>query len=118
MTTPRAPLTRGIAEDPRPFAPLFVMGTVLFWASLYTYVPILPAYVERLSGSLEVVAWIVGAYGLTQLLFRIPLGVWSDRAGTRKPFVLAGLGAALVSGLGLAMAATPLWLFVFRALAG
>ena len=103
---------------PRPFAAIFVAGTFLFWASLYTYVPILPAYVERLSGSLEVVAWIVGAYGLTQLLFRIPLGVWSDRAGARKPFVLAGLAASLVSGLGLAMADTPLWLFVFRALAG
>src|SRR5512132_591303 len=118
MTTPRAPLTRGIAEDPRPFAPLFVMGTVLFWASLYTYVPILPAYVERLSGSLGVVAWIVGAYGLTQLAFRIPLGMWSDRVGARKPVVLIGLLAAMVSGVGMAIARTPILLFVLRALAG
>jgi MFS family permease len=118
MTTPRAALTRGIAEGPRPFAPIFVVGTVLFWASLYTYVPILPAYVERLSGSLGVVAWIVGAYGLTQLVFRIPLGMWSDRVGARKPFVLVGLLAAMVSGVGMAIARAPILLFVLRALAG
>jgi MFS family permease len=113
-----APLTRGIAEGSRPFAPLFIAGTVLFWASLYTYVPILPAYVERLSGSLEVVAWIVGAYGLTQLAFRMPLGVWSDRVGARKPFVLVGLVAAMVSGVGMALVSAPVLLFALRALAG
>jgi len=115
---PWAPLTRGIAEGARPFARIFVVGTFLFWASLYTYVPILPAYVERLSGSLELVAWIVGAYGLTQLAFRIPLGVWSDRVGARKPFVFVGLVASMVSAAGMAVARTPILLFAFRALAG
>jgi MFS family permease len=115
---PWAPLTRGIAEGARPFAPLFIVGTVLFWASLYTYVPILPAYIERLSGSLEVVAWVVGAYGLTQLAFRIPLGMWSDRVGARKPFVLVGLVAAMVSGVGMAVVDAPILLFALRALAG
>jgi MFS family permease len=113
-----APLTRGIAEGPRPFAPFFIAGTILFWASLYTYVPILPAYVERLSGSLEIVAWIVGAYGLTQLVFRMPLGVWSDRIGARKPFVIVGLVASMVSGVGMAIANAPILLFALRALAG
>jgi MFS family permease len=113
-----APLTQGIAESARPFARIFVAGTVLFWASLYTYVPILPAYVERLSGSLEVVAWIVGAYGLTQLAFRLPIGVWSDRVGARKPFVLAGLVASMVSAAGMAVTRAPILLFAFRALAG
>ncbi len=115
---PWAPLTRGIAEHARPHAPVFVIGTFLFWASLYTYVPILPAYVERLSGSLQVVAWVVGAYGITQLLFRLPLGMWSDRAGVRKPFVLAGLAIAIVSGVGMAVSHDPILLFTFRALAG
>ena len=113
-----APLTRGIAESARPSAPLFIAGTVLFWASLYTYVPILPAYIERLSGSLEVVAWIVGAYGLTQLAFRMPLGVWSDRVGARKPFVLVGLVAAMASGVGMAIVRGPILFFALRALAG
>jgi MFS family permease len=115
---PWASLTRGITDSARPFAAIFIVGTVLFWASLYTYVPIFPAYIERLSGSLEVVAWIVGAYGLTQLAFRIPLGMWSDRVGARKPFVLVGLVAAMVSGIGMAIVRAPILLFALRALAG
>ena len=113
-----APLTRGLAEETHPFAPRFLVGTVLFWASLYTYVPILPAYIEQLSGSLQVVAWIVGAYGLAQLALRMPLGVWSDRVGSRKPFVLAGLVTAIVSGVGMAIVSAPPLLFALRALAG
>jgi MFS family permease len=114
----RASLTHGIVEGRRGAASLFVVGTFLFWASVYTYVPILPAYVERVSGSLQVVAWVIGAYGFTQLVLRIPLGVWSDRSGTRKPFVLAGLVVAIVSGLGLALAHAGGSLVVFRGLAG
>ena len=112
------PLGRGIAEDRRRAASLFVLGTFLFWASVYTYVPILPAYVERVSGSLRIVGWVIGAYGFTQLLLRIPLGVWSDRSGARKPFVVAGFIGAIVSGLGLALGEAAGSIVVFRALAG
>lgn len=111
-------LTRGIAEGRRRSASVFVLATLFFWASLYAYVPILPAYVERVGGSLQVVAWVVGAYGFTQFALRIPLGVWSDRSVARKPFVVAGLIAAIISGLGLAWWPVPGSLVAFRALAG
>jgi MFS family permease len=111
-------LTRGIADGRQRAASVLVLGTILFWASLYTYVPILPAYVERLSGSLQAVAWVIGAYGVTQLALRIPLGMWSDRVAVRKPFVLGGAVAAIVSGVGLALAHAPGFLVLFRALAG
>lgn len=111
-------LTRGMGERARPFALVFVLGTFFFWASLYTYVPILPAYVERVSGSIGIAAWVVGAYGLTQLVFRLPLGMWSDRVGARKPFVLAGFVATMISGIGMALVRAPILLFAFRALSG
>ena len=111
-------LTRGISVRARPFAALFVLGTFFFWASLYTYVPILPAYVERLSGSVAIAAWVVGAYGLTQLVLRLPLGLWSDRVRARKPFVLAGFVLTIVSGIGMAVSRTPLLLFILRGLSG
>jgi MFS family permease len=44
--------------------------------------------------------------------------MWSDRLGTRKPFVLAGFVATMVSGIGMALVHAPLQLFAFRALAG
>lgn len=111
-------LTRGISTRARPFAPVFVLGTFFFWASLYTYVPILPAYVERLSGSVAIAAWVVGAYGLTQLVLRLPLGLWSDRVGARKPFVLAGFMLSVVSGIGMGRVHAPVLLFAFRGLSG
>ena len=111
-------ITRGIGERARPFALPFVLGTFFFWASLYTYVPILPAYVEHVSGSVAAAAWVVGAYGMTQLVCRLPLGMWSDRVGARKPFVLAGFVGSLVSGIGMAAVTDPVLLFVFRALSG
>ncbi len=66
-------------------------STFLFWTSLYVYVPILAPYGRHLGGSMTVIGLIISSYGLMQLLFRIPLGVWSDRIGRRKPFLAAGL---------------------------
>ena len=94
------------------------LGVLLYWASLYVYVPILPVYARALGGSLTLVGLIVGSYGLAQLLLRVPLGLASDRLGRRQPFAVAGLVAALLSGLGLAVAPSAEWLLVGRTLAG
>jgi MFS family permease len=48
----------------------------------------------------------------------MPLGMWSDRIGARKPFVLAGLVASVVSGVGMAIVSAPILFFALRALAG
>ena len=64
------------------------------------------------------VGLVVSAYGFPQLLLRIPIGIWSDRIGARKPFILAGIVGAALSGLGLAVSADPWWLVVFRGISG
>jgi MFS family permease len=85
----------------------------LFWASLYMYVPILPTHARALGATEDQIGLILGAYGMTQLMFRLPLGLLSDRLGRKKVFALLS-----ASGLGLAMAKTPTALFVFRAVSG
>jgi MFS family permease len=97
---------------------LFPVGTILFWTSLYVYVPILPPYTEFLSRSLTIVGLVVGSYGFTQLLFRFPVGIWSDKKGRRKPFVLSGFAFAFVSCIGLALSPNAWLLLLFRGLAG
>jgi MFS family permease len=64
------------------------------------------------------VGLITGAYGVTQLIFRIPLGTASDKLGLRKPFVMGGFLVIMASCVGLAWAPTPSWMFFFRALSG
>ncbi|MGQ9681168.1 MAG: MFS transporter [Anaerolineae bacterium] len=89
-----------------------------FWAALYIYMPILSVYAAYQGAAASLVGIILGSYGISQLLLRIPLGVISDRTGRRRLFVLLGFAVAAVSCLMLAWAPSPAWLLVGRTLAG
>jgi len=97
-------ITAAEARDKRLSVYFLCAATFFFWASLYIYVPILPVYAQILSGSMALVGVALGAYGITQLILRIPLGVWSDSMGARKPFILGGLVCAAAGAAGLALA--------------
>jgi len=86
--------------------------------ALYVYVPILPPYAELLGRSLTIVGLVVGSYGFTQVLFRFPIGIWSDKIGRRKPFVLSGFILTLISCIGLALSPNAWFLLLFRGLSG
>lgn len=96
----------------------FVIAIFLFWAALYFYVPTLAVHARSLGASDTVVGMVVGSYGLTQLILRIPLGVLSDRIGRRKIFVVLGFVAVAISSAGLARATSPVHMLIFRGLAG
>lgn len=59
----------------------------------------------------------MGAYGLTQALLQVPLGMASDRLG-RKPVILAGLTLFVLGSVVAAWAPSMAWLAVGRALQG
>lgn len=96
-----------------------LVGAFFFWFSLYTYPSFLSAYSsEALSATPMIVGIIVGSYGLTQMVLRIPLGLWSDMIRRRKPFLAMGMGASLLSGAGFALTRSAAGAIVFRGLAG
>lgn len=100
-------------------APLrLIAATVAFWASLYLYVSILSPYAETVGASLTLVGLIVSSYGFSQLVLRIPIGIWSDRLGRRKPFIVAGFAAAGAAGAWLAAASGPWGVLGARTLSG
>lgn len=66
---------------------------------MYTYVPILSPYLEDLRFNYAMIGVVLGSYGFMQLAVRFPLGVYSDRLGRRKPFVLLGFAASAVGCL-------------------
>ena len=60
----------------------------------------------------------VGMYGLTQLLTRVPIGIWSDAMGKRRGIVVVGMLVCGVAGAGLALSPSAVWLVVFRGVMG
>ena len=80
------------------------LAIFMFWASLYMYVPILPTHARSLGAGEGQIGLILASYGLTQLLFRLPLGLLSDRLRRKKLFAL--IGALLVGASGLVMLGT------------
>jgi predicted MFS family arabinose efflux permease len=71
----------------------------LFWFSQYVYIPYQTPYLTALEVSAGFIGVIIGAYGITQMLLRIPAGLMADRSGSHKRFILLGQGAAVTANL-------------------
>lgn len=97
---------------------IFIVTTTLFWFSLYAYIPIFPGYIENSGASHRMVGLIIGSYGFSQMLIRIPLGIASDRLNKRKMFIIMGLVFSLFSGFGLWAFKSAGSMLLFRSLAG
>ena len=97
---------------------LFAIGILCYWAAMYVYVPIFSVYAETLGARMSIVGLAVGAYGLTQMLTRVPIGIWSDAMGKRRGIVVAGMLTCSVAAAGLALSPSPAWLVVFRGVMG
>ena len=70
------------------------------WFSIYSYQSNFTPYMEEvLRFSPAAVGLIIGSYGFTQMVLRIPLGILSDRLGTRKLFIIAGIASTFLSAL-------------------
>ncbi len=105
--------------DKKKIAKQMLAAIFLLWFSVYTYPSFFSAYVqEDLHASATMIGLITGAYGLTQMLLRIPLGIWSDLKRTRKPFLVAGSVAAMLAALGLIVWKNQYGALIFRALSG
>lgn len=97
---------------------MFIISTCFFWFSLYAYVPILSPYAQSLGASYNMIGLIIGSYGFTQMLLRIPLGIISDKINERKIFIIIGIFLTILSSLGMWLFKNPLYLLIFRGLSG
>jgi predicted MFS family arabinose efflux permease len=97
---------------------LFIFVTAFYWFSMYAYIPTFSPYIESLGASHKMIGLILGSYGFTQMLIRIPLGIYSDRINRKKIFVNLGILLSLISTIGMWFAETPALILVFRSLAG
>lgn len=98
--------------------PLFCLVTLLYWASLYTYVPVLTPYIESLGATHKMAGLIVGSYGFVQMLLRIPTGIISDKFHKRRFFISLGLAFSLFSAGGMLLFKELTIILLLRGLAG
>ncbi|WP_424765664.1 MFS transporter [Paenibacillus sp. sgz302251] len=97
---------------------LFTTITVLYWTSMYVYVPTLSPYLSDRGLSLQFIGIVLGSYGFVQMFVRFPLGIFSDRLGKRKPFILLGMVTAGLSCLLFLIPGSWLWPLAGRLMAG
>ncbi|HLV49084.1 MAG TPA: MFS transporter [Aliidiomarina sp.] len=90
---------------------LRMLGLFLIMPVLAVYGQSYPDYTPMLVGL------AIGAYGLTQALLQIPMGMASDRWG-RKPIILGGLAIFAIGSVVAALADTLAWVVVGRVLQG
>jgi len=85
---------------------------------LFMILPVFAIYGEQLTGYSPI--WLglaIGAYGLTQAMLQIPMGILSDKYG-RKPVILAGLVVFLIGSIIAAMSDSIYGVVIGRAIQG
>lgn len=61
-----------------------------FWYAQYIYTPFQTPYLTSIKVSADLIGIIVGAYGITQMLLRLPMGVLADCRNNHKIFIILG----------------------------
>lgn len=97
---------------------LFCIVTALFWFSLYAYVPQISNFAKDMGASYKMIGIITSAYGLSQTVLRIPLGIVSDVLNKRKIFITLGLFTTIVSAFIVFLFPSVYTLLIGRLLAG
>jgi predicted MFS family arabinose efflux permease len=97
---------------------IFLIVSFIFWFSHFIYIPILSPYIESLGGTYTFIGLVLSSYGLMQLLFRFPLGIFSDLIKLRRPFIIFGMLTSVFSCLIFALTDSLGWILLSRSLAG
>lgn len=97
---------------------LFLLIVTLFWFSQYIFVPFLSPHLAALGVTASLSGVILGAYGFSQLMLRIPVSVSEDCIGKHKLFMVGGLGALVLGSSLPLLSSSPAAYLVSRTLAG
>lgn len=86
---------------------------------LFLILPVFAVHARGMAGgdSLTLIGVALGAYGVTQALCQIPLGMASDRYG-RKPVIAIGLGLFAIGSVIAALADSLHWVTIGRVVQG
>ncbi|MEK4975258.1 MFS transporter [Niallia sp. FSL R7-0648] len=69
---------------------LILWIVVFFWFAQYVYIPYQTTYLFLANISSNLIGAIIGAYGISQLLLRLPVGILADLSSNHKIFIILG----------------------------
>ena len=111
-------MSNGLTQHEKKIAGILASIFSLRMLGLFMIMPVVAIYGQQLEGYSPMwIGIIIGAYGLTQALLQIPMGLLSDKIG-RKPVILLGLTLFAIGSLVAAMADHVFWVAVGRFLQG
>lgn len=99
-------------------ARMLFLVTALFWCGQYAYTPFINSELGAMGMSNAFMGLVSGSYGLSQTFLRLPLGLYADRMGRQKPFVLAGCLLLALALLVLNLFFSPMGFLFGRLLLG
>ncbi len=78
---------------------LILFLVCVFWFGQYVYIPYQTTYLSEIGVSAHMIGVIVGAYGLVQIFFRIPVGLMADMGGGHKKIITLGICCVGIASL-------------------
>lgn len=69
---------------------LLLVIVICFWFAQYVYIPYQIPYLATINVSSNFIGIIVGAYGISQLALRLPVGLLADIRSNHKFFIMLG----------------------------
>ncbi|MDR1061600.1 MAG: MFS transporter [Clostridiales bacterium] len=96
----------------------FLLSISLFWFSQYVFVPYFTPHLAAIGVIPSMIGVIAGAYGFSQMLLRVPLGIVADRLRNHRLIMLLGFACLIAAGALLRVAGHPAAFLAARFLAG
>ena len=78
---------------------LFLAIVTLFWFSQYVYIPFQTPYLLELNVASSFIGVIIGSYGVSQLIVRLPMGIVADYINKEKFFIFLGCFLASLASI-------------------
>ncbi|MCU4675844.1 MFS transporter [Catenovulum sp. 2E275] len=111
-------MSNGLTQHEKKIAAILASIFSLRMLGLFMIMPVVAIYGQQLIGYSPMwVGIIIGAYGLTQALLQVPMGLLSDKIG-RKPVILIGLTLFAIGSIVAAVSDHVFWVAVGRFLQG
>ncbi len=77
---------------------IFLISVSFFWFAQYVYIPYQTIYLTSINVGTSFIGIIVGAYGISQMLLRLPVGLSADIVRKHKYFIMiGGLSSSMAS---------------------